>query len=96
LESTDGDGENQLSFKRPRFSPDYGTNAPGPTIRFRVMIDGAPPGADHGADMDAGGWGTVRETRLYQLVRQTGPAADRTFEIEFFEAGVRAHDFTFR
>ena len=70
-------------------------NAPGPTIRFRVMIDGAPPGADHGADMDAGGWGTVRETRLYQLVRQTGPAADRTFEIEFFEAGVRAYDFTF-
>jgi thiol-disulfide isomerase/thioredoxin len=64
-------------------------------IRFRIKIDGAAPGADHGVDADAEGWGTVREDRMYQLVRQTRPVADRTFEIEFFDAGVRAYVFTF-
>jgi hypothetical protein len=67
----------------------------GRPIRFRVRIDGAPPGADHGFDVDAGGWGSVQEERRYQLVRQAGPVADRTFEIEFFDAGVRAYAFTF-
>ena len=37
----------------------------------------------------------MQDARLYQLVRQTGPIADRTFRIEFFEPGVRAYDFTF-
>ena len=69
--------------------------AQGHAIRFRVMIDGAPPGADHGSDVDAEGWGSVQEDRLYQLVRQTGTVRDRSFEIEFFEAGVRAYAFTF-
>jgi hypothetical protein len=69
--------------------------ARGEPIRFRVTIDGEPPGADHGTDVDADGWGSVQEDRLYQLVRQAGPVADRTFEIEFFEAGVRAYAFTF-
>jgi len=64
-------------------------------IRFRIKIDGAPPGADHGIDVDADGWGDVREDRMYQLVRQTMPVADRTFEIEFLDAGVRAYVFTF-
>jgi cytochrome c biogenesis protein CcdA/thiol-disulfide isomerase/thioredoxin len=64
-------------------------------IRFRVKIDGAPPGADHGFDVDAEGWGSLQEDRLYQLVRQTGAVEDHTFEIEFFDAGVRAYDFTF-
>jgi cytochrome c biogenesis protein CcdA/thiol-disulfide isomerase/thioredoxin len=69
--------------------------ARGEPIRFRVTIDGEPPGADHGTDVDADGWGNVQDDRLYQLVRQTGPIADRTFEIEFFEPGVRAYAFTF-
>jgi thiol-disulfide isomerase/thioredoxin len=64
-------------------------------IRFRITIDGAPPGADHGVDVDAGGLGSVQEDRMYQLVRQTMPVADRTFEIEFLDAGVRAYVFTF-
>jgi thiol-disulfide isomerase/thioredoxin len=64
-------------------------------IRFRVTIDGAPPGPDHGLDVDADGWGSVQDARLYQLVRQTGSVADRTFEIEFFDAPVRAYAFTF-
>jgi thiol-disulfide isomerase/thioredoxin len=67
----------------------------GSHIRFRVRIDGKPPGADHGYDTGADGWGSLENDRLYQLVRQAGPVVDRTFEIEFFEAGVRAYAFTF-
>ncbi len=70
-------------------------SSPGNAIRFRVTLDGAPPGANHGADVDAEGWGSVQDGRLYQLIRQTGPIADRTFEIAFFQAGVRAYAFTF-
>src|ERR1700677_664128 len=67
----------------------------GHPIRFRVTIDGQPPGADHGYDADADGWGTLGDDRLYQLVRQAGKVVDRTFEIEFLESGVRAYAFTF-
>jgi hypothetical protein len=68
---------------------------PGQPIRFHVRLDGAPPGIDHGSDVDADGWGSVQDARLYQLIRQHGPVADRTFEIEFFDTGVRAYAFTF-
>lgn len=69
--------------------------AEGKTVRFRVKIDGAPPAADHGTDVDADGSGTVQEPRLYQLIRQTRSITDRTFEIEFLDPGVRAYVFTF-
>jgi hypothetical protein len=64
-------------------------------IRFRVSIDGQPPGAAHGFDVDAGGAGTVLEQRLYQLIRQPQPIGDRTFEIEFLDPGVETFAFTF-
>jgi thiol-disulfide isomerase/thioredoxin len=64
-------------------------------VRFRVRIDGAAPGSDHGSDIDAEGAGVAREPRLYQLVRQTGAISDRTFEIEFLEPGIHAYAFTF-
>src|SRR5262249_10068642 len=67
----------------------------GRAIRFRITIDGAEPGADHGVDVNADGTGTVQDGRLYQLVRQSGSIADRTFEIEFLDPGVRAYSFTF-
>jgi thiol-disulfide isomerase/thioredoxin len=67
----------------------------GRPVRFRVKIDGAPPGADHGTDVDADGSGTVQAPRLYQLIRQSRPIEDRTFEIEFLDPGVRAYVFTF-
>jgi hypothetical protein len=38
----------------------------------------APPGADHGFDVDENGEGTLVRPRLYQLIRQQGPMADRT------------------
>ena len=64
-------------------------------VRFRVSLDGQPPGAAHGLDVNEDGSGTVVEQRLYQLVRQPGPIVDRTFAIEFLDAGVEAFAFTF-
>jgi thiol-disulfide isomerase/thioredoxin len=64
-------------------------------VRFRVSVDGAAPGAAHGADSAADGSGTVTEQRLYQLVRQSGDVADHTFSIEFLDPGVQAYAFTF-
>ena len=72
-----------------------GPAAPGLSVRFRVRIDGQPPGAAHGIDVDEQGNGTVREQRLYQLIRQTKPIADRQFEIEFLGPEVEAFAFTF-
>jgi thiol-disulfide isomerase/thioredoxin len=67
----------------------------GTPVRFRVLIDGQPPGAAHGTDVDDQGNGTVTEQRLYQLVRQPGPVTERTFEITFLDPGVQAYAFTF-
>ncbi len=72
-----------------------GPAARGTSVRFRVFIDGQAPGAAHGIDVDEQGNGTVTEQRLYQLIRQPKPIADRRFEIEFLEAGVEAFAFTF-
>ena len=72
-----------------------GPASDGKPIRFRVTLDGKPPGADHGMDTDADGYGTVTESRLYQLIRQQGAVHDRTFRIEFLMPGVQAFAFTF-
>jgi len=67
----------------------------GTPVRFRVSIDGQPPGGAHLLDTDAAGNGTVVEPRLYQLIRQPKPIVDRRFEIEFLDPGVEAFSFTF-
>lgn len=72
-----------------------GASDPSKPVRFRVMIDGIPPTMDHGLDIDADGWGSVKEPRLYQLVRQSRPITDRTLEIEFPDAGSQVWCFTF-
>jgi len=72
-----------------------GPGANGQPVRFRVTLDGTAPGAAHGADVDEQGYGTVTGQRLYQLVRQPGAIADRTFAIEFLDPGVDAYAFTF-
>jgi len=69
--------------------------AGGGAARFRVRLDGAAPGDAHGLDVDADGRGAITEARLYQLIRQPGPVADRTFEIELLDAGAQAFAFTF-
>jgi cytochrome c biogenesis protein CcdA/thiol-disulfide isomerase/thioredoxin len=67
----------------------------GRPVRFRVTLDGKPPGADHGEDCDANGYGMVTESRLYQLIRQKDGARDRVFRIEFLAPGAQAFAFTF-
>ncbi len=72
-----------------------GPGEDGKPVRFRVLLDGAPPAANHGTDTDADGWGIVREQRLYQLIRQSGDVREHVFSIEFPQAGVQAYSFTF-
>lgn len=64
-------------------------------VRFRVFLDGAAPGIDHGADIDEAGFGVIREQRLYHLIRQRGTVKERTFRIEFLDQGAQAFAFTF-
>jgi hypothetical protein len=60
-----------------------------------VRLDGEPPGRAHGVDIDESGGGIADYARMYQLVRQASPIADRLFEIEFLDAGLAAFVFTF-
>jgi hypothetical protein len=64
----------------------------GAPARFTVLLDGQPPGDDHGLDINELGEGTVDEPRMYQLVRQHR-GAERAFEITFLDGptGVRLH-----
>ena len=72
-----------------------GPTVPGKSARFRLLLDGQPPGAAHGLDVDNQGHGTVREQRLYQLIRQPGRITDRTILITFLDPTVQAYAFTF-
>ena len=67
----------------------------GKPVRFRVTIDGAAARRQPRRGCRRSRPGVVTEQRLYQLVRQTGPIADHTFEIQFLDPGVQAYAFTF-
>ena len=69
--------------------------ARGTSARFRVLLDGKPPGDAHGGDTNAQGYGAAGEQGTYQLIRQHKPIVERTFEIEFLDPKVAAYDFTF-
>jgi thiol-disulfide isomerase/thioredoxin len=72
-----------------------GPTTEGATIKFRVLIDGASPGASHGLDIDSEGNGTLSDQRMYQLIRQEGTVIDREFQIEFLDPAAEAYNFTF-
>jgi thiol-disulfide isomerase/thioredoxin len=72
-----------------------GPAASGDRARFRVLIDGLPPGEAHGSDVDRDGNGAVTQHRLYQLISQPGHVTDRTLEIAFLDPGAQAYAFTF-
>jgi len=72
-----------------------GAATPGASARFRVHLDGRPPGAAHGTHVDGLGNGRAKQPRLYHLVRQCGPVTERTFEIVFFDPGVQVYAFSF-
>jgi thiol-disulfide isomerase/thioredoxin len=67
----------------------------GTSVRFRISIDGKAPGIAHGIDVDEQGNGVITEQRMFQLVRQTDPIADREISIVFPDPGVDVFDFTF-
>ena len=50
-----------------------GPARPGTPVRYRVLIDGQPPGDAHGTDIDHDGNGTLTQQRVYQLIRQARP-----------------------
>jgi cytochrome c biogenesis protein CcdA/thiol-disulfide isomerase/thioredoxin len=89
------DGAIVYRFKARDLHLVLGPSSDGKPVRFRVTIDGAAPGADHGMDVDANGDGTITGQRLYQLVRQSGGAKERVFEIRFLDPGAQAYAFTF-
>ena len=72
-----------------------GPAIPGTSVRFRVLLDGQPPGQAHGTDIDHDGHGTLAQQRVYQLIRQPGPITARTFEVTFLDPGAQAYCFTF-
>jgi len=72
-----------------------GPGADGKPVRFKVTVDGKEPGSAHGTDVAPDGSGTVTGQRLYQLVRQNGDVKERSFSIEFLDAGASAYAFTF-
>ncbi len=90
-----GDGSVVYRFHARDLHLVLGPSSGGKPVRFKVTVDGAPPGDDRGMDVQADGTGTVSSQRLYQLVRQRGEIRDRIFEIQFLDPGVQAYAFTF-
>lgn len=72
-----------------------GPGVGGKPIRFRVLLDGKPPGVNHGSDTDTNGVGVINEQRLYQLIRQSTSVGEHLFSIEFLDRSVQAYSFTF-
>jgi cytochrome c biogenesis protein CcdA/thiol-disulfide isomerase/thioredoxin len=72
-----------------------GPGSDGKPVRFRVLLDGAAPAGNHGADTDSNGAGAIDRQRLYQLIRQSGDVREHVFSIEFLDPGVQAYSFTF-
>ena len=89
------DGQIACRFHARDLNLVIGPVAAGSPVRFRVLLDGQPPGAAGGTDVDSEGGGAITQQRTYQLIRQPGPITDRTFEITFPDPGAQAYCFTF-
>jgi thiol-disulfide isomerase/thioredoxin len=72
-----------------------GTGSSERPVHFRVLLDGAVPGSNHGSDTTEKGEGVVHDQRLYQLIRQSGLIGEHVFSIEFEGGDVQAYAFTF-
>ena len=93
-ELNESGGQIQHRFHARDVNLVMGAQAGAGSVRFRMRIDGGPPGSASGLDVDEEGNGTVAEERLYQLVRQPGSDSDRIFEITFLHSGrsgIRVH-----
>jgi thiol-disulfide isomerase/thioredoxin len=91
----DPDGRIACRFHARDLHLVMGPAGPKTPVKFRALIDGQAPHTAHGVDVDDQGNGTVMQTRMYQLIRQPRPIADRQFEIQFLDAGAEAFSFTF-
>jgi len=91
----DGIGRIAYTFHARDLHLVMGPSKPGSRVRFRVLLDGQPPGEHAGIDVDAQGIGVAAEQRMYQLIRQRGSVGDRRFEIEFLGPGVEVFAFSF-
>jgi thiol-disulfide isomerase/thioredoxin len=89
------DGKIVYRFRARDLHLIMGPAAAGTSVRFQVLLDGQPPGAAHGLDVDEQGHGTVTEQRLHQLIRQPERIIERTFGITFLDPGVETFSFTF-
>jgi hypothetical protein len=88
-------GQIQYRFAARDLHLVLGMGPGGKPVRFRVQLDGADPGANHGVDTDANGYGVITEQRLYQLIRQSGTVGEHVFSIQFLDDGAQAYAFTF-
>ena len=95
VEAAEADGTIAMRFHARDLHLVLGPGADGRPVKFRVTIDGRPPGRDHGVDVDDQGRGEIASERLYQLVRTQDAVGDHTFEIRFEQSGARAWVFTF-
>jgi hypothetical protein len=93
--SSEADGRIVFRFQARDLHLVMGPVDTGASVRFRVLIDGHPPGASHGIDVDDDGFGSASERRLFQLVRQRGAIDEHTVEIAFLDPGIAAYVFTF-
>ena len=91
----EADGQIFYRFHARDLNVVMGPAADRTALRFRVLLDGQPPGAAHGTDVDEQGHGTVVEQRLYQLIRQPDRITERTVEITFPDPGAETYSFTF-
>ena len=89
------DGQIVFRFHARDVNLVMGPRVRGTSVPFRVLVDGEPPGEAHGLDVDDQGKGTLTQQRLYQLIREPGSIAERTFEITFDAPDVEAYCFTF-
>jgi thiol-disulfide isomerase/thioredoxin len=72
-----------------------GAADPAVPIHFQVLLNGKPPGRDHGLDINSNGEGVLLHHGMYQLIRQQGTIGDCEFEIQFEDSNPEVFDFTF-
>ena len=63
-------------------------------VKLKILRDGQPIGAVAGSDVAADGTVTIKENRLYNLVKEAG-YGQHTLEIEIEGPGLKAFTFTF-
>jgi hypothetical protein len=93
--SNEANGRISCHFHARDLNLVMGPGGRGASVPFRVLLDGQPPGAAHGVDVDVDGTGVIGEPRVYQLIRQPGALTEHTFDISFLDPQVEAYVFTF-